>query len=266
VDEPSGSVKARVYVSEYGRAYPSLYTAHDGVPEFGVGKQDGPRLDSAVQKRLPIRAKGQSRWIDGARTRNIVGTLPGESSDEILITAHADTKYPTPGANDNTASMITMLMLAHAMSGTRPPRTVTFLATTGEELGGKGVEHYARVRKGQGTLRNIRVCLNFDSLTWGPNLEITSTDHALVQMIEDIHRQLGRATPKVYNKNDTMDSAPFHAAGARTVHFNSRGDDARTLPLYHRPEDRAETVNPAFVEGSFQVLTRLIERLETEKW
>jgi aminopeptidase-like protein len=231
-----------------------------------VGKQDRPRLDSALEKRLPVRARGQIRWVEGAGTSNVVGTLPGQSSDEILITAHADTKYSTPGANDNTASMITMLMLAHAMSGTRPARTVTFLATTGEELGGNGAQHYAQVRKEQGTLRNIRVCLNFDSLTWGPNLQITSTDRALVQMIDDIHSQLGRAAPKVFNTNDTMDSAPFHEAGARTVHFNSRGDDARTLPLYHRPEDRAETVNPAFVEGSFQVLRELIQRLQAEQW
>ena len=45
--------------------------------------------------------------------------------------------------------------------------------------------------------------------------------------------------------------------GARTVHLNSRGDDARTLPLWHRPEDGADTIKPEFVESSFLFLMEL---------
>ncbi len=118
------------------------------------------------------------------------------------------------------------------------------------------------MRRDRGTLGNIKVCVNLDSLTYGPNLQINTTDAKLAQMILDIHRELGlRTEPKVFQRDDTMDSAPFGAAGARTVHLNSRGDDARTLPLWHRPEDRAETVKPEFVESSFLVLVELIRRL-----
>jgi hypothetical protein len=46
------------------------------------------------------------------------------------------------------------------------------------------------------------------------------------------------------------------------VHLNSRGDDARTLPLWHRPEDRADTIKPEFIEQSFRVLVEVCSRLQ----
>jgi hypothetical protein len=197
----------------------------------------------------------------------VAGTLPGGSKQEILFVAHADTKYNTPGANDNSASMICLLMMALAMSGANPRRTVTFLATAAEERGYLGAKHYAQSRKDRGTLADIKVCINLDSLTYGPNWQIATTDGELERMILDIHRDLGiRSQPRVLHQDDTMDSAPFRAAGARTVHLNSRGDDARTLPLWHRPEDRADTVKPEFIESSFLVLTELSARVRSAAW
>lgn len=262
VDPSSGAVLARAGISEFGRAIVSSHSGKDDVPLFNLGRQDAGMLDRAAREKTPVEARARVKWIPGVKTSSVAGTLPGDSKDEIMVVAHADTKYNTPGANDNTASLITMLMLAHAVSGRRPAKTLSFLATAGEELHYLGARHYARTRKERGTLGDIRICVNLDSLTYGPNLQINTTDDALGRTILDIHRDLGiRAEPKVFHRDDTMDSAPFLAAGARTVHLNSRGDDARTLPLWHRPEDRAETIKPEFVESSFLVLRELIERL-----
>lgn len=267
VDQKSRRVLARAGISEFGRAIVSNHSGKDSVPLFNLGRQDVEALDRAVRENLPVEARARVKWISGVKTSNVVGMLPGDSKDEIMVVAHADTKYNTAGAHDNTASLITMLMLAHAVSGTRPKRTLSFLATTGEELAFFGAQHYALTRKNRGTLGYIKVCLNLDSLTYGPNLQINTTDGRLAKTILDIHRDLGiRSEPKVYQRDDTMDSAPFLAAGARTVHLNSRGDDARTLPLWHRPEDRAETVKPEFVESSFRVLQELILRLQSAEW
>ncbi len=262
VDPKSGTVLARAGISEFGRAIVSSHSGKDSVPLFNLGRQDVETLDRAVRENLPVKARARVKWIPGVKTSSIAGVLPGDSKDEIMVVAHADTKYNTPGANDNTASLITMLMLAHAVSGTRPGKTLSFLATAGEELAFLGARHYAQTRQKRGTLGDVKICVNLDSLTYGPNLQINTTDGKLAQTILDIHHDLGiHAEPKVFPRDDTMDSAPFLAAGARTVHLNSRGDDARTLPLWHRPEDRAETVKPEFVESSFRVLQELILRL-----
>jgi hypothetical protein len=266
VVDPGGRVVARAGISEFGRAIVTLHQGGDDAPLFNIGRQDVELLNRAVRDKSTVRARAKAKWIPDVATSSVAGMLPGESEEEIMIVAHADTKYNTPGANDNTASLVTMLMLAHATPKSRPRRTVSFLATTGEELTFFGAKHYAETRKSAGTLGNIKYCLNLDSLTYGPNLQINTTSDGLAMLVLDVHRDLGIGTiPRVFRRDDTMDSAPFLAAGARTVHFNSRGDDARTLPLWHRPEDRADTIRPEFVESSFRVLLELIRRLQTAR-
>lgn len=263
-DAASGAALVNLTLGPFGPAVASSYRASDGLPRFSVGRQDVPLLDAAERGGLPVFARARVRVTPDRPTSNVVGTLPGESADEILYVAHADTVYQSPGASDNTASMITMLMLAHGFSGSRPQRTLTFVATTAEEDGSQGANHYARGRERAGTLGRVKICINLDSLTYGPNLQINTTDKALSGMLLDIHRDLGiQAEPKVFERDDVMDAAPFGAAGARTVHLNSRGHDARTLPLNHRPDDRADTIDPALVENSYRILMELTRRMDS---
>lgn len=260
----SGEALAHLDIGPFGPAVASSYRSGDGLPRFSVGQQDVPLLDKALAHGLPVFAKAVARAIPNCMTSNVVGTLAGESADEILYVAHADTVYVSPGASDNTASMILMLMLAHGMSASRPKRTITFVASTAEEGGSHGAKHYAEVRKQAGTLGRIKLCINLDSLTYGQHFQITTTDRELQKMILDVHRDLRvKAEPKVIERDDTMDSAPFLAGGARTVHLNSRGHDARTLPLNHRPDDRADTIDPALIESSYLILMELTRRMDT---
>jgi len=262
VDKASKKALANIDIGPFGPAVASSYRS-GGLPRFGAGRQEVPLLDKAMRARLPVFAKADARPIPDCKTSNVVGTLPGESADEILYIAHADTVYVSPGASDNTASMITMLMLAHGMSGARPKRTITFVASTAEEGGSHGAKHYAETRRQAGTLGRVKVCINLDSLTYGQNFQVTTTDKGLTDLIINIHKDLNiQAAPKIIEKDDTMDSGPFRAGGARTVHLNSRGHDARTLPLNHRPDDTAETIDPALVESSYRILMEMTRRLD----
>lgn len=274
VDQASGKPLVHVAVSLYGRAIPSCLSPDSefaGLPVVGAGKQDVPLLEKAAANNTPVHVRFQVEFIPDARSCNIVGTLPGETEEEITFLGHADTMYSTPGANDNTASMVTVLMLAHAVSGRQWKRTMTFVATGAEECGSQGVKHYAAKRAAAGTLQNIKFCVNFDSLTYGPNLYIHSSDEGMKQLIASIHKDL-----KPHNVHDVsypialeyfdrergMDDAPFTAAGARTLDLNSRGYDEKTLPVYHRPEDTAETVPVDCVENSFLVFEEYIKRIQ----
>jgi hypothetical protein len=83
-------------------------------------------------------------------------------------------------------------------------------------------------------------------------------------MIRDIHQKLQiKGTPKYFDLADNnLDEAPFLKAGARTLYINSRGYDEETLHLWHRPEDKPETVHPELVENCFLVFDELIKRLQ----
>ncbi|MFA5246206.1 MAG: M28 family peptidase, partial [Pedobacter sp.] len=113
---------------------------------------------------------------------------------------------------------------------------------------------------------NIRYVLNFDSLTYGPNLWINSKDQSVKDLIRDIHRDLKLQTTPIYSENDgfVMDSLPFRPSGAKALHANSRGYDEKTLPVYHRPDDTADKVPLDCVETAFQVFDEFIRRIDKE--
>src|SRR4030067_282195 len=75
------------------------------------------------------------------------------------------------GGNANIASVIVMLMMAHAAAaGTAFNHTLTFVATDAEEFGMLGANHYGAKRAADGTMKNIRDVANFASLTSGTQL------------------------------------------------------------------------------------------------
>lgn len=66
---------------------------------------------------------------------NLVGELPGtDRAGEILVVgAHYDTCFSTPGANDNGSGVAAVLALARRFATARPARTVRFVAFANEE-------------------------------------------------------------------------------------------------------------------------------------
>src|SRR5690606_11167988 len=167
---------ANITVNKYGRSIPVDRSMDPTLPPlFGIGYRDVPLLEGAAKSGSPVRLHARARLSSDGKGINVIGRLPGKQPDEILFLAHADTMYTTPGAIDNTASVIVMIMLAHeAAKRGNHKHTLTFAATDGEEYGLLGAKHYAKVRSAADTMKNIRYVINFDSLAWGPNLWVNS--------------------------------------------------------------------------------------------
>ncbi|MFA6471671.1 MAG: M28 family peptidase [Candidatus Latescibacterota bacterium] len=266
VDSSTGKTGAQITVSPYGRAVPSFLsrTNPPSLPAFGVGMQDVSLLDDGVRDKTPASLKAKVRFIPNASGANIIGKIPGNRPDEILFIAHADTTYNAPGANDNTASAIVMLMLAHAASGKVWNHTLTFVAADAEEFGCLGAKHYGEKRTAENTMKDIKIAVNFDSLTYGPNLQVHSKENDLKDIIRDIHRDLNiKAEPKFFEDDGyVMDSEPFRPSGGKGMYINSRGYDERTLHLWHRPEDIPSGVPLDCAEIGFLVFNEFIKRAD----
>lgn len=264
VNPSSGNILS--YITPYnGKARPIYASVEEfkKVPAMMVGAQDVPLLEKALEDKTPIRVIAPIKIVPNTSTANVVGTLPGESIDEILFIAHLDTVYNTPGANDNTASVIVMLMLAHAASGKPPAKTLRFIATTGEEYGGfRGAAHYAKKRKEEGTLNDIKFLVNFDSGTWNPDIEIWSEDKELQSLIQDIDRELDiNGTPQqVLRSGFSLDAKMFAESGARAIYVESNGQDK--VHLWHRPLDTPANVQGYIVEINFQIFNEYIRRIQ----
>jgi hypothetical protein len=265
IDYLSAEVKAKILVSKFGKAIPND-PIQSSLPVFGVGKQDVPLIKHAIANKTPATLKGWSRRIPNVLGRNVIGRLSGKQKNEILFIAHADTVYAGPGAIDNTASVIIMLMLAHAAIQNRNnfTHTLTFVASDGEEFKYAGAKHYAEQRRKNNTMRNIRYIINFDSLTYGPKLWVSSKQKGLKNIIRSIRQDLNIKSTFTFDNSDgfVMDSAPFRSSRAKAMHVNSRGYNEKTLPVYHRPEDTAPNVPLDCVELSFLVFNKFITKID----
>ena len=253
---------AYLHASSYGPAMASLARPMGGKPTFGVGRQDLPKLGEAVERGSSVAASGGARFVPGAWSSNVVGTIPGRDRKEIVFCAHYDSQYNTPGANDNAASVIAMLLLARAVAHCEPELGVTFVATGAEEVGCHGAWHHVQRRQWAGTSDRVLYCINFDSLTYGPNLHFQATGQEFSDVLQEVHLKLGQETEPVFRvtRTPTLDEEPFYRAGAQAVHVNSRGYE-ETLPLWHRPEDLPGRVHPHLVENSFLFFREVLRRL-----
>ncbi len=265
VVDKSGDVIAYITNARHVRAVPLPYYFFKQevkcLPTFNIGLDDIPVIENALENKTPVRMKAMVEFIPDTETKNVVGTLPGESTDEILFLAHLDTVYNTVGANDNTASLIAIIMLAHSVSGTKPQKTMTFVATEGEEYNKLGAINYAETRKREGTYGNIKFMVNFDSITWGSNMKIFTKDAELRSLIERIDRDLNiKGTPELIDGDGfALDGRPFRETGARAMYVNSTGYD---INVWHRPEDTPETVPVDCVEIGFLMFSEYIRRLQ----
>ncbi len=110
------------------------WEAEGGIPAITVGEDDGNAIQAAVAGGHTVTAS-----IDVATSStpsmgaNVVGTVPGKSSAEIVLGAHYDTWFD--GATDNGSGVAELLALAerYAHAG-RPEYTLVFVAYDGEEV------------------------------------------------------------------------------------------------------------------------------------
>ena len=266
-DVATGEIAATLSVSKDVGIEP-VYLIGDellSLPRFIIGIRDVPFVDLLVKDEAQVQVRLRVVYAPEIPTYSVVATLPGESREEILLIAHLDSIICTEGANDNTATAIIHTMLAHAVSGTKPRRTLTFLMTGSEEYGCLGAKHYVKRRQIEGTAEDIRFIVNSDSLTYGPNLWASTVDAELMALVKAIHGDLDLKTEPIYADQEECwmnDAAPFRGINPRVrgINFNSRGYD--TLAANHTPNDDAANVPRDCAESSFLVLRELIERLQ----
>ena len=125
----------------YGEADPAALNAQDicGVPNapaFSMSKTDMACVLSAMKKgRLAVHLDASSAVREKVTTYNIVGTIPGQTSQMIAVSAHYDSYFH--GFEDDNCGVSMMLSLAQALirSGYRPKKTLVFIAFAAEEWG-----------------------------------------------------------------------------------------------------------------------------------
>ncbi len=103
----------------------------------------------------------------GKKVANLEITRPGQSPEIILIGAHYDSVFGSPGANDNGSGVAAMLELSRFLADVRSQLTIRFVAFVNEEppffkTEAMGSRQYVRMALARGDV--IRAMLSLETI------------------------------------------------------------------------------------------------------
>lgn len=216
---------------------------------------------------------------------NVVCTLPGASTREIVVVAHLDQSPRTVQGADNDGSGISILLhLGKVFAAEKQlPYTLVFVATDGEEYGMLG------------TLRFIRIHLDTSNIIAGFSLDNLGNSFYIAMdmdgrgqfrgagqlwlqlLARDSARKAGNLWPvKIRGVMDQvtdqavplsfMDEGPMVTAGIPALGFAGiASPEFRSLywNIYHSPEDTLDRQSPEVLQQSGRVQEATIRQLMT---
>jgi leucyl aminopeptidase len=113
-------------------------------------------------------------FTTGPGGKNLIVTIPGQTTDEVIISAHLDSIFQSgdsttsaPGANDNGTGSATVLEAMRLLRQYRFQRTIRMILFTGEEQGLFGSAAYANDHP----LASVLGVLNLDMFGWDSNAD-----------------------------------------------------------------------------------------------
>lgn len=252
-------IKAYVTVRENGEAIPQMVFAQSSLPHYMVGSSDGKRIEQAVKNREVIKGYAHIRKVPDIVCRNIAGTI-GTGSKKVIICAHYDTVYSTPGAYDNAAGAAVVLELDARIKNCRLNTKIEFLLTDGEEFDLRGARNQARAER-----ERIEFVLNIDGVGRDDVLEVWSGPADFEQKIRKVLEDSRESFLPVYicPPPPGSDHAPYYDKGIDVcmLTFNDQG-------ILHSPGDVYEKAKLRNMKKMVRIVMELLiafEIIENEK-
>lgn len=227
------------------------------IPSVTVSAYSGLKLLKApgatVEMKIAVRRSP-------SHTSNVIGRLPGEIPQRIVLCAHYDSKIDTPGAYDNAAGVGALLTLSQMLSQQTHRHTIECVAFTGEEGAGLGDMEYARgARRAGYRFDQVTTAINIDGV--GP---FTGTTTAATFAASQIFDELVNEKIKEYAGIVRAEPWPasdhyiFYSNGVPSIALTSRG----LRDVYHTFSDTYEWISGAKLEESIQLVLKLIQELD----
>jgi uncharacterized protein len=261
----------------------------------------GPRADVAARHRAvdfllaSLRQAGlatvQAVPARGGGFVNVEGVVPGQTDDEIVLSAHYDSVAGSPGAGDDGSGCGVAIAAAAELRRTPLRHTVRVVLFDGEEAGARGSEAWLEERGTEGS-RRVLADLNLEMLGWsgsaGPIIHIFPVRIGAHErrvrvmppgwLVHAVERS-GDAVGWRYDLADHRFSLPAQLLlrsvdvrlGSDSDSFLRRGIPAVTLsdssllnldPAYHRPADVAARLDVRRLDSWTQGAAAAVRRLD----
>ena len=136
-----------------------------------------------------LRVEHRGRYVEKTAA-NVLGEIPGDTDERVVVGAHYDTQLEGPGAADNGTGVATLLELARAWRGLAPRRTVVLAAFAVEELAAWGSYSYV-VRHAHENEHTVGM-VNLDALGLPfPGRRVIVADAAMADFARDAAARTG---------------------------------------------------------------------------
>ncbi|RYY25128.1 MAG: M20/M25/M40 family metallo-hydrolase [Sphingomonadales bacterium] len=167
----------------------------------------------------PIAQARLNKWQGNAtpaQAVNIIATLPGRdpAKPAVLLMAHYDTVWGSPGAADDTAGVAAIIEAVRAIrtSGQQSARTLMVLLTDGEELGLDGAKQFFATNPARGT---VGVIVNLETRGGGGRASMFETgdgNGAMIDLFAAAVRQPVGTSLSVFVYNNLPNSTDYTVA------------------------------------------------------
>jgi hypothetical protein len=237
---------------------------HEQIPAAAITHRSAQDLRQRLASgRVEIALDNRADVGDG-QSRNVIGMLRGtELPDEwVVVSAHYDRWFQ--GAADNTSGAAALLEIARAIAGagTKPRRSMLFIATGSEEAGLEDPERdwlagsYAFVVRHPQVLRNAALFFNIDLLGWSsPKATLIATPDVLAfqkTVLTDLgyDSQIALKVPA----GSVTDAWNYGVVGGAAMSHLERLTPSY-YPLYHTQLDAFEPGRFASMQPDLRLLT-----------
>lgn len=253
VDE-NDEILAYITVRGNGEAIPQmLFTGDSEIPHFIVGIEETDFFEKAISNHIIIRGYASCRKLPDARCYNVIGLL-GEGAKKVVICAHYDTVYNTPGAYDNSSGAAVLLEIGRRLRSYHLNTQIELLLTDGEEYNLVGSRHRCQ----QCADEDIAMVLCIDGVGRDDELEVWSGPEPFERKIRGILGKSKEHFEPLYKcpPPPGSDQEPYYAAGIPVcmLTFNDQG-------ILHSPKDVFEESKLKNMNVMVRISLDLLEQL-----
>jgi Zn-dependent M28 family amino/carboxypeptidase len=204
---------------------------------------------------------------------NLIATIPGASTDRLVIAGHYDTKkfhdIRFVGANDGASSAAFLLEIARVLKARRNPLTVEILFLDGEEAvleweGNDhtyGSRHYVNAASKSGTLSSLKALVLVDMVA-DKDLQIKRDVNSTTWLTDAIWAAAAQQNLARYFSPERVqiedDHLPFLMAGVPSVDLIDL-----EYPAWHTDLDTLDRVSARSLQVVGDVLLAALPRIET---
>jgi hypothetical protein len=221
VEDPEGNVVAYISGRPDGPAHPqTIDPACTPLPHFIIGQYDLHLLQSWMERHLKVEVQAVLRCAihPQARAKNVIASVnPDSPKVRIGLSAHFDSVYGCPGANDNAAAVTALLAIARRVTEEKWDIPLDFYFFTGEEWGLLGSKAYVADMVANQKTDKLKMLINLDSIAEGSSLEFWAGPESFEEQLRKVSQGFAHpAGRKIFSRFPppvSSDHYPFYTVG-----------------------------------------------------